>query len=113
MQIIESTIALLDLKAMAEEGFGDMVKAMVDVERGAMAVDGELHSDLEALLLENGSRQRDLWGINIYPGLDWPERIELDSLINLRPSQGKRTRGVDDPATRQRILSIVAGLLKP
>lgn len=111
MKMIDSPISLADLRAMAEEGFGDMVKAVVDLERDIMAVDGELHADEEALLLEGGSRQAALWGINIYPDLPEAERVEFDSMINIRPSQGNRSRGVDDPATRERIMAVVRALI--
>jgi len=97
---------------MAEGRFGNLVKAVVDVERRIMAVDGELHADEEALLLENGSLQENLWGINIYPDLEGPDRIEFDSVINIRPSRGNRSRGVDDPVIRERIVQAVTGLLK-
>jgi len=112
MRIVDSPITLGELKTMAEGLFGNMVKAVVDVERQIMAVDGELHADEEALLLESGSRQQSLWGINIYPELEGPDRIEFDSMINIRPSQGNRSRGVDDPKVRGRIIQIVAGLMK-
>lgn len=112
MRLIDSPISAGELKVMAEERFGNLVKAVVDVERKIMALDGELHSDEEALLLENGSRQESLWGINIYPELEGPERIEFDSVINIRPSQGNLSRGVDDPAIRERIAQIASELLK-
>lgn len=97
---------------MAEERFGNMVKAVLDVRRQIMAVDGELHADEEALLLEHGSKQEDLWGINIYPDMPENEWLEFDSMINLRPSQGNRTRGVDDPEIRKKIVDIVGKLVK-
>jgi len=112
VKIIDSSISPAELKVMAEGRFGNMVKAVVDVDRKIMALDGELHADEEALLLENGSRQENLWGINIYPELEGPERIEFDSVINIRPSQGNRTRGVDDQATREKIVQVVVELLK-
>ena len=112
MKIIDSSISPAELKVMAEGRFGNLVKAVVDVGRKIMALDGELHADEEALLLENGSRQENLWGINIYPELEGPERIEFDSVINIRPSQGNRSRGVDEQATRERIAQVVAELLK-
>jgi hypothetical protein len=96
---------------MAQARFGDMVKAVVDIERSVMAISGELHSDEEALLLEDGSRQSDLWGINFYPndsGADW---IEFDSMINVRPSQGNRSRGVDDERIRAAIRRVVDHLV--
>jgi hypothetical protein len=111
MEIIREKITLARLQELAHERFGDMVKAVVDVERSIMAIGGELHSDEEALLLEEGSRQRDLWGINLYPEVKGEDWLEFDSMINLRPSQGNRSRGIDDPAVRQRIASVVEGLV--
>ena len=97
---------------MAEKGFGSMVKAVVDVEKEIIAVDAELHSDEEALLLENGSRQKDLWGINLYPGASGDNFIEFDSMINLRPSQGNMSRGVDNPEAREKITAAVNNIIK-
>jgi len=111
MEIITQAITLARLRKMAEARFGDMVKAVVDVEKAIMAVDGELHADEEQLLLEHGSAQAGLWGINIYPDADIEDWIEFDSMINLRPSQGNRSRGVEDPLVRQRILDIVSRLV--
>lgn len=111
MKIVDAPISLRELKTMAEAGFGELVKAVVDVALHSMALDGELHSDEEAILLERGSKQRDLWGINIYPDLAEDDRIEFDSMINVRPSQGNRSRGVDDPEIRAVILSIVQDLV--
>ena len=111
MKIIETAISLDELKSMAQRGFGEMVKAVVDVEREIIAVDGELHADEEALLLENGSRQENLWGINLYPELKGPEWVEFDSIINIRPSQGNRSRNVEDPIVRTNILKAVEKLV--
>ena len=107
MKIVSETISLEELGKMAEERFGDMVKAVVDVEKGIMALDAELHADEEARLLEAGSKQENLWGINIYPELPEDEWIEFDSMINMRPGQGNRTRGVDNPEIRRKITEIV------
>jgi hypothetical protein len=89
-----------------------MVKGVVDVRRGIMLLDAELHADEEAELLADGSEQRDLWGINLYPDLDGPDWLEFDSMINLRPSFGNRSRGVDDEATRQAIANLVQRLVR-
>ncbi len=96
-----------ELKEMAAATFGDMVKAVVDIERGLLAVDAELHSDLEAVLLQDGSKQRNLWGINLYPETPDVDFIEFDSMINVRPSQGNRSRGVEDKGLRGKIVEIV------
>lgn len=112
MKIVTETITIGEIKKMAENLFGEMVKAVVDVERELIAVDAELHSDLEALLLEGGSKQKDLWGINIYPELAGDEFIEFDSMINLRPGQGNKSRGVEDKALCAKIVGIVTKKVK-
>ncbi len=112
MKIIEKEITIAELKEMTQKMFGNLVKAVVDVEKGIMAVDGELHADLEALLSENGSKRASLWGINIYPEIEGDERIEFDSMINLKPHLGNRTRGVEDASIRGKIIVIVNKLLK-
>src|SRR3990167_4199581 len=93
---------------MAVATFGNLVKAVVDVERGLIVVDAELHSDLEALLIENGSKQKNLWGINLYPEMAGDDFVEFDSMINMRPSQGNKSRGVDNPEIRKKIMEVVA-----
>ncbi|MBU6414824.1 hypothetical protein KGQ34_01080 [Patescibacteria group bacterium] len=88
-----------------------MVKAVVDVRREVIAVGGELHADEEAMLLEDGSRQNDLWGINLYPEKSADEWIEYDSMINVRPSQNNSSRGVENAAIREKIKSVVEKLV--
>ena len=95
------------LKIIAEKRFGDMVKAVVDIEKGIMAIGGGLHADEEALLLEQGSLHGNLWGINIYPDLPFPDLVEFDSMINIRPRQNNRSRAVEDEQIRNKILDIV------
>jgi hypothetical protein len=101
-----------ELEEISKKRFGDMVKAVVDIERAIMALGGELHADEEAILLDNGSQQAHLWGINIYHGLPRHEWIEFDSMINIRPGQGNRSRNVDDDKTRQKIIEIVNRLIQ-
>ena len=112
MKIIRNKISTGELKKLAEDMFGDLVKAVVDVERRAMAVGGELHADEEALLIEDGSEQKNLWGINIYPEAESKNWIEFDSMINLRPADGNRSRGVDDPNRQKIITEIVNNLIE-
>ena len=112
-RIFRERISRAELARMAEEQFGDWIKAVVDVSRGVMAAGGDLHADDEAALLADGSRQRDLWGINLYPGESGGDWIEFDSMINLRPSQGNRSRGVDDEQIRARIREVVSSLVPP
>jgi hypothetical protein len=111
IRYVNSPISAEFLKQVAAERFGDMVKVVVDVERKVMAIGGELHADEEQYLLENGSTQTNLWGINIYIDQPLPAAIEFDSMINVRPSQANRSRGVDNEELRKKIIEIVQLLL--
>lgn len=111
MKLISDKILLREIQTMAKKGFGDLVKAVVDIENETMVIDAEMHADEETLLLQNGSKQENLWGINIYPDNKDEEMIEFDSMINIRPVAGNRTRGVDDPVIREKIINIVNKLI--
>ena len=111
IQIVSAPVPLGDLRRLAEGQFGEFVKAVVDISRGIMAVGGELHADEEAVLLQDGARQTDLWGINLYPDLPTSDFIEFDSMINVRPSQGNRSRGIEDATVRRQIEDVVARLV--
>jgi hypothetical protein len=112
MKIIRERLALAELKRIAASTFVNLVKAVVDINKGIIAIDAELHSDLEALLLENGSKQESLWGINLYPDAAGDDFIEFDSMINVRPSHGNRTRGIEDDNVRKRAVDIVVEWIK-
>jgi hypothetical protein len=107
----ENRISLDELRRLAAGRFGDMIKAVVDVERRVMLVDADLHADQESSLLAGGSDRADLWGIHLYPDLPESDWLEFDSMMNLRPSFGNRSRGVDDPAIRNRIAGLVHDLV--
>lgn len=108
MQKIEKNISVETLKYMSEKMFNQLVKAVVDIEKEIMIVDAALHADQEEFLLEEGSEQKNLWGINVYPYKfleeDW---IEFDSMINVRPGMNNKTRGVQDEQIRKKIIKIV------
>ena len=90
-----STISVPELSKMAKGIYGNLVKSVVDLSNNSMIVDAEMHADEEELLLESGSKQADLWGINLYPerfGTD--EFVEFDSMINIRPRQQNMSRSV-------------------
>ena len=87
------------------------VKAVVDVEKEIIAYDAGMHVDLEACLLENGSNQQSLWGINFLKGVEGGNWVEFDSMINIRPAQNNRSRGVEDKNIQSKILKIVNRLI--
>jgi len=111
-KIIEQSITTDEVRAAAKELFGDFVKAVVDIQREIMTLGGEMHADGEQLLLGHGSQQADLWGINIYPEKPRQAWIEFDSMVNIRPAQGNRSRSVEDEKTRARIVEVVNRLIQ-
>jgi hypothetical protein len=112
MKIVSKSITKKQLQEMADLMFGNLVKGVVDIEKEIMAIDGELHADEEALLIQNGSMQKNLWGINLYPEITGDDFIEFDSMINIRPSVGNKTRGVDDLDIQKCIREIVQKLIQ-
>ena len=107
MIILEKPVTRAELIELAENFYGDMVKGVVDVDKELLAIDAELHSDLEGLLMGEGSLQEALWGINLYPEADDEDFLEFDSLINIRPRQGNRSRYVENEEIREKIRIIV------
>jgi hypothetical protein len=112
MKLVDKKISLLKLKQMAKKMYGDLVKAVVDIEKEIMVVDGEMHADEEQLLLAKGSKQENLWGINLYPDLFDKNFIEFDSVINLRPRLNNFSRFVEDEKIRKKIVEIVNKLVE-
>ena len=107
MKILENPIKKSELLEKCDVVFDEiMVKGVVDTKKRLLAIDAELHADLEQFLLENGSSQEDLWGINLYPDED-EDFLEFDSMINIRPRQNNRSRTVESLETRQKITEIV------
>ena len=93
--------------------YGNIVKAVVDIEKKLMVVDAEMHVDEEQYLLEHGSKLNSLWGINLHPADYGTENfIELDSMINIRPRQQNMSRGVENPEIQNQIIDIVNGIIK-
>jgi hypothetical protein len=107
----DSRIESAELRRLVLLFFEDMVKYVVDVERGVIGLGGDMHADAEQLLLEDGSRQADLWGANYYPGRGREGCIEYTSLINIRPAAGNRSMEIQDPVVRERVQALTWALV--
>lgn len=112
MKLVDKKITLGALKKMSSRTFGGLVKAVIDIEKGVMVVNADMHADQEKFLMDTGSKQDDLWGINLYPNLPQDQFIEFDSMINIRPRLNNFTRGIDDKKTRDKIVEVVTSLIK-
>lgn len=110
--MIKNPIKKAELKRIADEWGSDFVKGVVDIAEGVMAIGGVFHADEEEMLVEQGSKRHNLWGINLYPQKAEEAWIAFDSLINIKPAQGNRSMNVEDNDTKERIRTIVWALIE-
>jgi len=112
MKIVKDKIEISELHEMGKKMFGGLVKAMVDIDKEIMAVDAPMHADLLEFLIEKeNSEPKNLWGINIYPEKSEDDFIEFDSIMNLKPDIGNKTRGIESEKIREKIIEIVKKLI--
>lgn len=113
IKIIKSEpISKDELRQMARAMFGILVKAVVDAEQEIMVIGGEFHSEEEVVLMEKeGSKREHTWGINLYPENPSEGFIEFDSMVNIKPSFGNRSRDVENLQTKEKIKEIVKKLV--
>ena len=107
IRLVRDSIARDALVELGKEYYEEMVKGVVDIGRRIIAVGGEMHADAEAILLEDGSRQSELWGFNILPGKPKEECLIYESFINIRPRDGNRTVEVESPGIREVMRGII------
>ncbi len=106
--IIRSRASQEQIREMLE-GLETYIKLAVDIERNILAGGGEYHADCEEVLLEDGSRQDDIWGADWYPE---HQKVEFGALINIRPHQGNRSMEIEDLNLRAKIEAIIRRLLE-
>jgi hypothetical protein len=111
IRIINEKITLSEIEKAAQENYGDMVKAVVDIKKGIFALGGDLHADAQAVLLQAGSDQFDLWGINFYPQNSKEEMIVFSSLINISPKRNNRSMIIEISEVKEKIREIINNLV--
>jgi hypothetical protein len=108
IHIIRQRASEKEVDEMLEE-LQTYIKLAVDIERSVLAGGGEYHADCEETLLEDGSRQEDVWGADWYPD---SKTVEFGALINIRPHQGNRGMEIENLELRKEIETIVRQLLE-
>ncbi len=111
IEVVTTTISLEKVKQLAKDSYGEMVKAVADIEKGILAIGGEYHADAEQLLLSQGSHQDNLWGFNIYPDKAKESEIEYYSLINVRPRANNNSQIIQDESIKQKIKSLTSTMI--
>lgn len=112
MKLINKNISISELRIISVKMFSGLVKVVVDIKKEIMVIGADMHADEEKYLIELGSIQDDLWGINLYPDQKGEDFIEYDSMINVRPRINNFTRGINDEKIKQKIIKIVNKLVK-
>ena len=107
IHVLKELASSTQISEMLQE-YDKMIKIVVDIRRRVLSGGGEMHSDCESVLLEDGSEQDDLWGANWYPA---EQRIEFESLINIRPRLGNRNVLIQDENIRRQVKSVTNELL--
>lgn len=111
IEIFTAPITREIAKEIAKEFYGDMVKGVVDIEKGTIALGGKWHMDANTKLTESGSEQRVVWGFNLYPEKEGEDRIEYIALVNIRPAQGNRDMYIESEEVRKKIKDIIDRLV--
>ena len=107
IRIVDRSISPKELKALAQEYYGDLIKGVVDIKRELVALGGEMHADAEEILLKDGSKQSDLWGFNILLDKAKEECLMYESFINIRPRDNNKNLEVQDPKIREKMKRII------
>lgn len=107
IHVIRSRAAREQIEEMLQ-ALGTYIKLAVDIRRGVLSGGGVLHADCESALLDDGSRQEDVWGADWSPSA---QQVTFESLINIRPETSNRSMGILDPAVRQLVSDITRRLL--
>ncbi len=105
--IIRQRATRKQLEEMLQE-WGVFIKIAVDIEREILAGGSNKHYQCEQELLEDGSRQRDIWGSDWNP---YEQTIFFESIINIRPSENNRNMEIQSKEIRNRVTEITVRLL--
>lgn len=112
IRIVKEKISKAELKKIAENGFGDIIKGTGDIKKEMLALGGELHSDSAGTLIEEGSNMEDIWGFNLYPDFSEGGRVDFVSLLNIKPSLGNRSMEIENPGIKEKLTKIIDKLIE-
>ena len=102
-EYFEEPLSTAEIKRLADEEFGDMVKFVIDLDRRVICVGGGFHSDEEEILLDKGSKQQNLWGANYYPDRPLGNKLVFTSQINIRPRDGNTKQDIQSADLREKV----------
>lgn len=107
IKVVKDKISTAELKELGKVFYDTMIKGVVDIENEIIAFGGEYHIDANGVLIDEGSRQSDIWGFNIVFERSKDSWIEYISLINIRPQAGNMNMEVQDSLIRDKMKKII------
>ncbi len=105
--ILDHKITLEEVKKIADFWYGTMIKGAVDIERGRVALGGDYHIEDSELLTSTGSKFEDIWGFNIRFEENSDGVLEFDSMVNIKPNFGNRSRGIHNDGVIKKAKEII------
>ncbi len=107
IQILEKPVSMDYVRELAVEWYGTMIKGTVDIAKNKVAIGGKYHVESCELLVEGGGDHTNVWGFNIRFEEDQNGILEFDSLVNIKPSLGNKSRSVENPEIIKKATEII------
>lgn len=107
MRILKKPIPMSEVRALATEWYGTMIKGTVDIAENKVALGGDYHMETCELLVKDGSHHANIWGFNIRFDEGQKNLLEFDSLVNIKPALGNKSRSVEDPEIIEKATKII------
>lgn len=80
-----------------KEQFDVYIKTVIDIKKKICSAGCDRHFESEKILLDDGSKQSDVWG----GGIDlYTETIDSNSFVNIRPADKNTSNEIQDSKIR-------------
>ena len=107
IKILDHKLNIDEVKELADYWYGTMIKGCVDIEQGRVALGGDYHIECSELLTSNNSKFQDVWGFNIRFEENPDGVLEFDSMVNIKPNLGNRSRSIDNDEVIKKARKII------
>ena len=105
--ILDHKINIEEVKKLADFWYGTMIKGTVDIESGRVALGGDYHIESSEILTSSGSKFEDIWGFNIRFEENEDGVLEFDSMVNIKPNLGNRSRSINNQEIIKKVTEII------
>src|SRR3989344_4997384 len=107
IQILDHKISIKEVKALALFWYKSIIKGTVDIELGRVALGGDYHIESSEVLTSSGSKFEDVWAFNIRFEENPDGVLEFDSMVNIKPNLGNRSRTINNEEILKKLKEII------